>query len=205
MFVGARLGHCIFYDFDLYIKNPIEILKIWKGGLASHGGYLGVFISVWLYFKKNRELSFLWIMDIASGPCLFVGGLIRVGNFFNSEIVGLPTKVPWAIIFERVDNVPRHPAQLYEAIGYFTISFILFRMEQKKFLIWPRGFIFAVAIILSCLFRFFIEFTKAEQSSLSGSLPINMGQILSLAFSLIGVFFLVKVIKKNAGVTSPSH
>lgn len=196
MLVGSRLAHCLFYDPDYYLMHPLDILKVWEGGLASHGGYLGVIIAVWIFFKKQKDLQFLWIMDLIAGPCLFVGGLIRVGNLFNSEIVGEPTTVPWAVIFERVDNLPRHPAQVYEAIGYFSIAFILCMMEKKKFSSWPKGSILAAAIILSFMFRFFIEFLKAEQSSVTESFPINMGQVLSLAFVAGGVFLWVRIRKK---------
>lgn len=196
MLIGSRLAHCLFYEPDHYLLHPLDILKVWEGGLASHGGYLGVIIAVWIFFRKHKDLPFLWIMDLIAGPCLFVGGLIRVGNLFNSEIVGEPTDVPWAVIFERVDNLPRHPAQIYEAIGYFTVAAILFTMERKKFQIWPKGSILAAAIVMSFTFRFLIEFLKAEQSTLSASFPINMGQILSLLFTLGGIFLWVKVNKK---------
>jgi phosphatidylglycerol:prolipoprotein diacylglycerol transferase len=199
MLIGSRLVHCLFYEPEQYLSDPIEILKIWEGGLASHGGYLGVFVAVAIFLRKHKDLSFLWIMDIISGPCLFVGGLIRVGNLFNSEIVGEPTNVPWAFIFERVDNIPRHPAQIYEAIGYFTVAFILCWMEKKKFLVWAQGSIISAALILSFMFRFLIEFLKGEQSSLSVNFPINMGQILSLVCVACGVV-LWMIVNKNKKV-----
>lgn len=197
MLLGSRLAHCFFYEPQYYLNNPIDILKIWEGGLASHGGYLGVMIAVWVFLKKHKELKFFWIMDVIAGPCLFVGGLIRLGNLFNSEIVGVPTDVPWAFVFERVDLLPRHPAQVYESIGYFTISFILFAMERKRMNIWKNGTIIAYAIIISFTFRFFIEFFKAEQSTLTILNFMNMGQILSIAFVCLGLLLLAIVNRKS--------
>ena len=193
MLIGSRLVHCLFYEPEVYLRDPFRMLKVWEGGLASHGGYVGVFIAVWLFLKKHKELSFLWLMDLIAGPCIFVGALIRVGNFFNSEIFGAPTSLPWAIVFAKVDNVPRHPAQLYEALGYFAIAFILFWMERRKFTTWPRGSIFAAAIIMSTGFRFLVEFVKEVEPS-EGSLGfMNMGQILSLVFGFFGVLLWVRL------------
>lgn len=196
-FVGARLAHCFFYEPSYYLSNPLSIFKVWEGGLASHGGYTGVLISVMLFLKKHKDLKFFWLMDIIVAPCLFVGGLIRIGNFFNSEIVGAPTNLPWAIVFERVDLVPRHPAQIYESIGYFTISFILYTLFKNKFDKWAHGSILAVAIVLSFTFRFFIEFFKENQSTISEGLFINMGQILSIVFVIFGIVLFKKIQKKK--------
>lgn len=195
MLIGSRLVHCVFYEPQYYFSHPLDILKIWEGGLASHGGYLGVIIAVWVFMRKHPEVRFFWIMDLIAGPCLFVGGLIRIGNLFNSEIVGRHSDVPWAIIFQRVDPFPRHPAQIYEAIGYFTIAGILFWMEKKKFQEWKKGSILAAAIILSFTFRFFIEFVKEEQATIAMSSLINMGQWLSVAFVIGGIILWFRVQK----------
>ena len=194
MLIGARLAHCLFYEPEIYLSNPLEILKVWHGGLASHGGYLGVLIAVGIFLKKHKDLSFLWIMDLIAGPCLFLGGMIRLGNLFNSEILGHPSNVPWAVVFQRVDTFPRHPAQVYESIGYFTIALILMLVAKYKFNDWARGMNLVLAIILSFSFRFFIEFFKAEQSELVLTEAINMGQWLSLAFVLggIGLYYKIK-------------
>lgn len=201
-FIGARLAHCFFYDPGYYLSNPLSILKVWEGGLASHGGYTGVIIAVALFLKKHKGISFLWLMDCIAGPCLFVGGLIRVGNFFNSEIIGKPTSLPWGIVFERVDPLTRHPAQLYESLGYFTISFILAYMfslktkgASKSKLV--DGTVMASAFVIAFAFRFFIEFVKDNQSTISRNLPINMGQILSLFFVAFGVALLAKFLSKK--------
>lgn len=198
-FIGARLAHCFFYDPAYYLSNPLKILAVWEGGLASHGGYAGVITAVALFVSKHKDqVSFLWLMDCVAGPALFVGGLIRIGNFFNSEIVGKVTDVPWAIVFERVDPLPRHPAQLYESIGYFSISFILAYMFRAKKSALTNGAVLATAIILSFTFRFFIEFIKDNQSTISRNLPINMGQILSIVFVSFGVFLLIRIRSKKA-------
>lgn len=197
-FIGARLAHCFFYNPGYYLSNPLEIIKIWEGGLASHGGFAGVLIAVVLFLKKYPQVKFRWLMDAIVGPCLFVGGLIRIGNFFNSEIVGHKATVPWAITFEALDNIPRHPAQLYESIGYFSISFILAYLFKKKTDKSVSGNVLAAAIILSFTFRFFIEFFKDNQSTISENFPINMGQILSLVFVMFGIILLKRFNKKTA-------
>ncbi len=184
MLVGSRLVHCFFYEPQYYFANPLDIPKIWQGGLASHGGYLGVIIAVWFFVRKHKEISYLWLLDLLAGPCLFVGGLIRIGNLFNSEILGRTTDVPWAIIFQRVDPFPRHPAMIYEAIGYIAIAGILVWMEKKKFLVWKQGSNICASLILAFTFRFFIEFIKDEQATVTVSSFINMGQVLSIAFVL---------------------
>lgn len=198
MLVGARLAHCLFYEPEIYLSHPIEILKIWEGGLASHGGYAGVLVAVWIYLKKHKDLSFLWIMDLIVGPCLFLGGLIRLGNLFNSEILGHVYEGPFSVVFKRIDNIPRHPAQVYESIGYFTIAAILMWVAKNKFTTLTRGMNLVLAIVLSFTFRFFIEFFKDEQSELVVTNAINMGQWLSLAFVIggLGLFFYLK--KKKA-------
>jgi prolipoprotein diacylglyceryl transferase len=195
MLVGSRLIHCFFYEPQYYFSHPLDIPKIWQGGLASHGGYLGVIIAIWIFMRKNPGMKFLWLLDLLAGPCLFVGGLIRIGNLFNSEIVGKTTDVPWAVIFQRVDPFPRHPAQVYEAIGYFTIAVILFWMEKKKFNVWKKGSIFSFSLILGFIFRFFIEFVKDEQATIAVSSAINMGQILSIAFVVGGIILYLRIQK----------
>lgn len=190
--IGARLGHCLFYEPEYYLRNPIEIIAFWKGfaGLASHGGYLGVIIATFLYVKRTKGMSFFWVIDRLVGPCLLTGAFIRLGNLFNSEIVGRPSDVPWAVIFQRLDNIPRHPAQVYEAIGYFIIAMILFFQAWRYAKTWPPGRIFGVAMTLSFTFRFFIEFVKENQVDFETDMFLNMGQILSIPFVLFGIFLI---------------
>ena len=194
--VGSRLVHCVFYDPQYYLQHPLEVLMVWQGGLASHGGYMGVIIAAALFLRKHRDIDFFWLMDVLAGPCLFVGGLIRLGNLMNSEIYGKVTDVPWAFVFENVDLFPRHPSQLYESAGYFTIAFILHSLLRYKFDQMIKGSILCVAIVLSFVFRYLIEFTKDEQSTLTDSANFNMGQILSLAFALFGVAFFFYIRKR---------
>ena len=142
--IGARLGHCLFYEPDYFLKNPIEILKIWKGGLASHGAAIGILLALWLYIRKYK-LSFLWIMDRIVIVVALGGAVIRLGNLFNSEIYGLPTDLPWGFEFVRdklydsatgelLPTIPRHPTQLYEALSYILIFVILFIFYRKYYL-----------------------------------------------------------------------
>lgn len=194
MLVGSRLAHCFFYDPGYYLSHPLEILMVWKGGLASHGGYLGIILAMSLFSKKHKKISMLWLFDVVAGPAVFVGGLIRLGNFFNSEIIGRATDLPWAITFSSIDNIPRHPAQLYESIGYFSLSLFYMLLYKKKSL--HSGGVISIAIITAFLFRFFVEFVKDNQSTLSTNLPINMGQILSLVFVIVGIVLFFKT-KKN--------
>lgn len=191
MLLGARLGHCLFYEPDYYLSNPLEMLKVWEGGLASHGGYLGVFIALTIFIKKHKDIKLMWLLDLIVGPCIFVGGLIRIGNLFNSEIIGIPTDGPWGVIFERIDSIPRHPAQVYEAIGYILIAVILHFAVKYRFGKWPYGSIFSLSLILGFLFRFFVEFIKDEQSELILTQSLNMGQLLSLVFVLAGTSVMI--------------
>lgn len=187
--VGARLGHCLLYEPMDYLTNPIRILKIWEGGLASHGGYLGVMIALALFCRRYREIGWFWVADRMTVAGMLTGGLIRIGNFFNSEIIGHPTNVPWAVIFKKVDMTPRHPTQLYEAAGYLTIAaveYAVYRGAGRK----PRdGRMFGLVLILGYGFRLFIEFFKENQVDFENGMLLNMGQLLSIPFILIGLFF----------------
>ena len=130
--IGARLGHILFYNPEYYFSHPLEILMVWKGGLASHGAAIGILIALYLYVKKKKE-SFLWLMDRIVIVVALGGSFIRLGNLFNSEIIGKPATVPWAFIFTRIDNVPRHPTQLYESLAYLIIFFILIIIYKNKY------------------------------------------------------------------------
>jgi phosphatidylglycerol---prolipoprotein diacylglyceryl transferase len=186
--VGARLGQVLFYEPAAYFAHPIEIFEVWKGGLASHGGFTAVLIAIGLFCRKHRSVSFFWLTDRLTIPIMLAAGFIRIGNFFNSEILGRPTSVPWAVVFARVDMVPRHPTQIYEALGYFATSLVLYlgyRAASRK----PReGRLLGLAMILGFGWRFFVEFFKENQEAFEAVLPLNMGQLLSIPFILIGVF-----------------
>jgi phosphatidylglycerol:prolipoprotein diacylglycerol transferase len=192
--IGARLGHCLFYNPEYYLANPLEILMVWKGGLASHGTSIGIPIAIYLYTKK-KKISFLWQMDRVVIVTALGGSLIRLGNLFNSEIIGKAADVPWAFIFTRVDNVPRHPTQLYESLGYLILFLILFFIYKNKYKKLNDGFIFGVFLILLFTFRFFVEFFKENQSGFEASMAFNMGQLLSVPFIILGVILIIRSAK----------
>ncbi len=195
--IGARLGHCLFYDPGFYLSHPLEILMVWHGGLASHGGAIGVLIAAWLYSKKKPDQPFLWLMDRLVIPTALAGALIRIGNLFNSEIIGMPTHSDWGFIFTRVDNIPRYPTQIFEALGYFTVFLITLYVYKKHFGKYKDGFIFGLFMTLAFTFRFFIEFLKEDQSAFERGMILDMGQILSIPFILAGVWLIWRSLKKT--------
>jgi len=195
--VGARLGHCLFYEPEYYLSNPIAILKIWEGGLASHGAAIAILIGLFLYVRNQKDISLLWLLDRIVIVIPLAGALIRLGNFFNSEIYGIPTDVPWAVIFQKVDDIPRHPVQLYESFAYFIIFIILYFTYKNKFNKLKPGFLFGLFLVTVFGARFFIEFFKSLQTDLELGLPLRMGQILSIPFIIIGIYFILRKTKKN--------
>jgi len=193
--VGARLFHVVFYDPIYFMHHPLEILQVWKGGLASHGGAIGAILAIWLFSKKHK-LDFWWLIARAIPSTFALATLIRVGNFFNSEIVGLPTKAPWGVVFERVDNLARHPVVLYEAFGYFLIFLLTIalylKLDRDKF----TKIIPGLSIALAFTLRFVLEYFKTPQAEFANILPLSMGQILSLPFIAGGIFLLLRGLKK---------
>jgi phosphatidylglycerol:prolipoprotein diacylglycerol transferase len=193
--IGARLGHCLFYNPVYYLSNPIEILKVWEGGLASHGAAIGILISLYLFSKKKKNYTMLWTLDRIVIVVALAGSFIRLGNLFNSEIIGKPANVAWAFIFTSVDNVPRHPTQLYESIAYLTIFLILLFTYAKGFEKNRRGLLFGLFLVLVFTFRFFVEFLKEDQSAFEAGMALNMGQLLSIPFVIAGIVFIVRSFK----------
>ena len=188
--IGARLGHCIFYEPDFYLSHPLEILKIWKGGLASHGGTVGVLIMVYIFAKKNKY-GLLQLLDMLSVPVALVSTLIRIGNFINSEIVGIETHSTFGVIFARLgENFPRHPAQLYESIAYF-ITFIILGTIYLCVKRRPNGLIFGLLFVLVFGARILIEPFKVEQADYSTGTVFTVGQYLSVPFILIGLLVIL--------------
>ena len=185
--IGARLGHCLFYEPLYYLANPLKILFVWQGGLASHGGTLGVLVAVILYARKHPDQSIPWLGSRMMAAICFTGTCIRIGNFFNSEIIGKPSELPWAVIFKHVDNVPRHPAMLYEASAYF----ILFLILQWRYMRYGRNInpYMQMGITFASIFtaRFCLEFVKENQASFENGMLLNMGQLLSIPFVLVGL------------------
>ncbi|MEL7833887.1 prolipoprotein diacylglyceryl transferase [Fodinibius sp. Rm-B-1B1-1] len=195
--VGARLGHVLFYDPAFYFRYPSEILKIWHGGLASHGAAIGIIIAMYMFIKKFRDMSFLWLADRVVVVVAIAGTFIRTGNFMNSEIVGQPTEVPWAVIFTKVDMLPRHPTQLYEALLCILVFGILWKVYHAYKTNPPEGSLFA--LFLATLFsgRFLLEFTKMEQAAFAADWVFNMGQWLSIPLIGIGIWLIIKKVDWN--------
>lgn len=190
--IGARLGHCLFYEPAYYLSHPEKILFVWEGGLASHGGAIGIFIALYLYIRKRPHINFLWLLDRLTIVTALAACFIRLGNFFNSEIYGAPSDLPWAVVFIRVDDVPRHPSQIYEALAYFLIFVYLFIYYKRNYNKLRNGFMFGMFLVLVFGFRFFVEFLKAPQVEFETQMLLNMGQILSIPFIVLGVYFLIK-------------
>lgn len=203
--VGARLGHCLFYQPDVYLSSwkhfvemflPIEFTgnSGWHftgyRGLASHGGTFGLMIALWLYVRRTK-LNIWRVLDNIAIATPATAFFIRIGNLMNSEIIGKPTDVPWAFIFEQVDMLPRHPGQLYEALAYAVLMFIGWRLYRRNPQRVGTGFFFGLCLTYIFTARFLIEFTKEIQEPFEAALLINMGQILSLPFIAIGIACMV--------------
>jgi len=193
--IGARLGHCLFYNPEYYLSNPIEILKVWEGGLASHGAAIGILTAIYLFSSKKRNYPMIWTLDRIVIVVALSGTFIRLGNLFNSEIIGRPTDVSWAFIFTAVDDIPRHPAQLYESIAYFIIFLILLFIYYKGIEKKKSGLLFGIFLVLVFTFRFFVEFLKENQSGFEEAMTLNMGQLLSIPFVIAGIIFITKPFK----------
>lgn len=195
--IGARLGDVLFYQSPAtYVYNPLEIIKFWEGGLSSHGGVIGILIALFILCRrlKNRYPMLTWIamLDLLCIPALLAGGFIRIGNFFNQEILGTATTLPWAIIFGNPADgsavLPRHPAQLYEALFYFASFALLWMLRSKNDKIFLLGKTSGLFFIGTFVFRFLVEFVKAPQSALvAHASAIDMGQWLSIPMILLGI------------------
>jgi len=188
--VGARLMHCFAYEPDYYLSHPMEILYVWKGGLASHGGMIGVIIALYFFARRYKE-SFWWLLSRATLAGMVTAAFVRIGNFFNSEIVGLKTELPWAVIFSRFDASPRHPVQLYEAAAYFVILGILIWFYRKASFTFATRMLPGLFLLLLFGARFFLEYTKTEQADYATTLPFTVGQMLSMPFVLLGILWVV--------------
>ena len=187
MIIGGRLGYIIFYNFSYYINNFFDIFKVWEGGMSFHGGLIGIIIASILFTKKHNQDSFLY-MDLVSlvAPIgIFFG---RLANFINSELYGTPTDIPWSVTFIQVDNLSRHPSQLYEAILEGIILFIILMYFKNKDYLKKPGLISGLFLIFYSIFRFFIEFVRVPDEQLGHLIfELSMGQIISLIFFVIGI------------------
>lgn len=195
--LGARLGHCFFYNPAYYLSNPLEIFAVWKGGLASHGGGLGAIVATFLYAKKEG-VSFIYLLDRLAIPTAAFAFFVRMGNLMNSEIVGNPTSGWWSVVFTRVDTLPRHPAQLYEAISYLMIFIILATFYLKAKGKFQNGFLFGLFLMLVFTARFVIEFVKVPQAAYAHDTFLSTGQLLSIPFLIVGIFLIVVALKKKS-------
>lgn len=202
--VGARLGHTLFYDPEYYLSHPLEILMIWKGGLASHGATIGILFALWLFSRRNK-FDYMWVLDRIVIVVALGGALIRLGNLMNSEIIGRPTDVPWAFKFLRnteiingvaASAVPRHPTQLYESLSVFLLFVVLYWLWSKYKSALPRGLLFGLFVTFLFSFRFAVEFLKENQVDFEEGMALNMGQILSIPLMLIGFIILLRVLLK---------
>ena len=199
--VGARLGHCLFYEPDYYLSHPIKILEVWQGGLASHGAGIGILLSIWLFSYRNK-LTFLWVIDRIVITVALSGLLIRLGNLMNSEIFGHITHLPWGFYFIRAANPaealdPRHPTQLYEGLSYFAIFIYLWWLYYHKNGKPEPGLLFGIFLISVFGMRFIIEFLKEPQVGFENGMILNMGQLLSIPFVILGIYLVARAGKKG--------
>lgn len=197
--VGARLGHFLFYEPDIFLKNPLQVITPPFAGLASHGALVGILLGLYIY-ARSKKISFLWVVDRIVIVVALAGCFIRMGNLMNSEIVGKVTDMPWAFVFTRnfeFTQYPRHPAQLYEAIACLILCFLLFWMWNKRKTQTPQGLLLGVFLIWVFGLRFVIEFFKENQVAFENELQFNMGQILSIPAVALGIVFLIYALKNK--------
>lgn len=209
--LGARLGQVFFYEFDYYKNHPLEIILPFRinpvtgfeftgfQGLASHGGAIGILISILLYCRKYKQ-SFLWVTDRVAIVVPLAGVFIRLGNLFNSEIIGKPFSGSWAFVFSRIDSTPRHPAQLYEAAGYLIVFFLIYSVYKVKGKELKPGFLFGLFLISIFSIRFVMEFLKENQELFESALPINMGQILSIPLIILGMLIIIRTFDRKSQI-----
>ncbi len=224
--IGLRLGHCLFYNPGYYLSHPLEILKVWEGGLASHGGAIGILLAIWIYSRRTK-MPYFESLDKVVVVVPLAGAFVRVGNFINSEILGVPTTLPWGVKFMRnmedlneayiASNgacpdlgseclsefmIARHPTQLYEAFFYIAMFFAFFLIYSKFVKNWKHGTFLGWFVLVLFGFRFLIEYTKTEQAEFIWNAPITMGQLLSIPFIIFGIVLVVRQYWKK-GKTEP--
>lgn len=188
--IGARLGHVLFYEPATYLAHPLDIIKIWEGGLASHGAAIGILTGLWLFARKHQK-PWLWVVDRIVVVTALAGAFIRIGNLMNSEIYGHATNLPWGFIFVADDNIPRHPTQIYEALCYLATFFFLLWLYRKK-AGQPMGRLFGWFLVCIFAARFVIEFLKEPQVMFEQTMLLNMGQLLSIPFVAAGIWLLMR-------------
>lgn len=207
--IGARLGHVLFYEPQRFFSQPMEILKIWHGGLASHGAAIGILLALWLYNRRYR-VPYVELTDRLSFSIALCSSFVRVGNFLNSEIVGRAWDGPWAVVFKAYDNTPRHPSQVYEVLMSWIVFGILYFVDRHYEEERPRGLISSILLIGYFTLRFVVEFFKERQVEAiqetvqTGGFSLTMGQYLSIPFVAIGIIWLVYTLKKGRHVPGPA-
>jgi len=211
--IGARLGHILFYAPGYYLTHPLEIIAIWEGGLASHGGLIGVPLAIWLYCRRRDDQPFVWLLDRLAAPVALTGSFIRLGNLFNSEILGVPTDLPWGIVFERaaqfrpdIEALPLHPVQLYESLSYFLIFGLLWTLYRRWGEDTPRGLLIGLFFTLVFGVRIVLEVFKREQAHFDLALPLgmSMGQLLSVPAVAIGLWLVWRALRSPSEPTARS-
>ena len=211
LFIGGRLVHCLVYEPEYYLQFPWDIIKPWRGvigenakfvgysGMAGHGSALGIILGI-LINSWRTKISVVWMLDRIAlfGP--LIGSFVRIGNLFNSEILGRRSEVPWAFIFIRADGVPRHPVQLYEAAIYLIIFMVSYRYYEKHLGREKPGSILGLVLVLVYSSRFILEFFKGKQSDMELGMVLNMGHLLSIPFVIAGLILFFRPIKENNSV-----
>jgi phosphatidylglycerol:prolipoprotein diacylglycerol transferase len=211
LFLGGRLVHCLAYEPEYYLKFPWDIVKPWRGvlgqnamfvgyrGMSGHGSAIGIVVGIILNAIRTKT-SMVWMVDRIAlfGP--LIGFFVRIGNFFNSEILGNPSEAPWAVLFTRVDPIPRHPVQLYEAITYAVIFIFSYSYYKKNIGNVKPGSILGLVLILAYTARFLLEFFKAKQSDVEATLTLNMGHLLSIPLIIIGLILFFRPVKNKANM-----
>jgi prolipoprotein diacylglyceryl transferase len=199
--IGGRLAHVFFYKFDQFVDNPLLLITLGRGGFASHGSAAGLLAALWIYSKRYK-MPFLETLDRCSLPVPLATSLVRMGNFFNSEIVGRPTDVSWAVVFSHYDRMvglpptPRHPSQLYEATIGIAVFLVLYLTDRKYGEARPSGLMTGLLLICYFTLRFCVEFFKSYHV-LDSSFPLTMGQILSIPFAAVGLALVIHALRPD--------
>lgn len=204
--LGARIGHFLFYEPSVLIKNPLEVLLPPYAGLASHGAIIGIFTGLWLYSRSRKQTgqTFFWVADRIAITVALGGAFIRLGNMMNSEIIGKETSAPWGFIFlqnHEFSTVPRHPTGIYEAAAYLTLFFLMCWIWNKYKAKTPEGLLVGVFMVWVFTARFIIEFFKENQVAFEDNLTLNMGQNLSIPAVLIGIWFIWRALKQQKSIS----
>lgn len=203
--VGARLVHCLVYDPSHYLQHPFAILRVWEGGLASHGGLLGLVLGLWMGARRTGlDQPFVWLLDRVAVVAALGGALVRVANFLNSEIVGRPTGAAWGVVFEAVDALPRHPVQLYEAFAYLCVFLFLARRYRRCAGHPPSGLLLGWFLLLVFSARMAMEFFKTPQATYEAGQFVSVGQWLSVPFVLAGVYGVWRAQRRAAPDPKPT-